>query len=158
MTGFVVRVYGIYVSEQSEILLTDEFIKGKYITKFPGGGLDYGEGTRECLAREMLEETGQEFVVLDHFYTTDFFVESAFDKDKQVISIYYLIKPENDLKFLLKKQKFDFAELKEGAQTFRMLPLSQLNEDELTLVIDKRVVNMINSTQSSQSFHKGSQR
>lgn len=68
----MIRVYGIYINEREEVLLSDEFIYGREVTKFPGGGLEFGEGTRECLEREMMEETGHRFEVLDHLYTTDF--------------------------------------------------------------------------------------
>jgi len=95
---FVVRVYGICYDQERGILVSDEFIYGQYICKFPGGGLQFGEGTIDCLKREMMEEAGQEFEVLEHFYTTDFFVPSAFDADVQVLSIYYFIRPLQPLK------------------------------------------------------------
>ena len=55
------------------VLVADELIHGRYITKFPGGGLEFGEGTLDAIKREMMEETGIEIEVLSHFYTTDFF-------------------------------------------------------------------------------------
>ena len=91
---FVVRTYGIYLDPLKGLLVSDEHIKGRNITKFPGGGLEFGEGTLECLKREMMEETGCEFQIDEHFYTTDFFVESVFDPTKQVISIYGSKLPE----------------------------------------------------------------
>lgn len=80
---FIIRVYGIYFDLKKGLLVSDEIIKGRKITKFPGGGLEFGEGTIECLFREMLEETGQEFDIQTHFYTTDFFVESVFDSKRE---------------------------------------------------------------------------
>ena len=55
---FTIRVYGILFDENKRILVSDEFIRGDYFTKFPGGGLEIGEGTRDCLKREFKEETG----------------------------------------------------------------------------------------------------
>nr|MCU0376467.1 NUDIX domain-containing protein [Chitinophagaceae bacterium] len=55
---FNVRVYGILINEQGELLVADEKIRGGYYTKFPGGGLEFGEGTRDCLVREFQEELG----------------------------------------------------------------------------------------------------
>ena len=56
MALFNIRVYGILKDSQNRILVTDEFIRGNYFTKFPGGGLEFGEGTRDCLKREFKEE------------------------------------------------------------------------------------------------------
>ena len=139
---FTIRVYGIYI-EGGRLLVSDEYIYGKYVTKFPGGGLDFGEGTLDCLKREMVEETGQEVDELEHFYTTDFFVPSAFDPTKQVISIYYLMKFIEPLRLKIAEKRFDFAELKNDAQSFRWVKISELEEKEFTLPIDKAVGRMI---------------
>lgn len=77
---FIIRVYGILINENKEVLLSDEYYKGVKITKFPGGGLNYGEGTIDCLKREALEEFGQPIEVIEHFYTTDFFKNHFFTK------------------------------------------------------------------------------
>ena len=84
---FTVRVYGILFDEHKRILVSDEFIRGDYFTKFPGGGLELGEGTRDCLKREFKEETGLDVIVGDHLYTTDYFQQSAFNPNDQIISI-----------------------------------------------------------------------
>lgn len=138
MPTFTIRVYGICIEEDA-VLVSDEFIYGKYVTKFPGGGLDFGEGTIDCLKREMLEETLQEVDVLDHFYTTDFFVPSAFDPSRQVISIYYLMKFREAPRFRTTDKVFDFPELKNDAQSFRWIKKSKLSEGDFTLAIDKVV-------------------
>jgi 8-oxo-dGTP diphosphatase len=140
--SFTIRVYGICI-EAGNVLVSDEFIYGKYITKFPGGGLCFGEGTLDCLKREMIEEANQEVEVLEHFYTTDFFVPSAFDPTKQVISIYYLMKFKESLKIKIAEKKFDFSELKDDAQSFRWIRISDLGEKDFTLPIDKVVGQMI---------------
>jgi 8-oxo-dGTP diphosphatase len=143
-----IRVYGIYI-EQDRVLVTDEFVYGKYVTKFPGGGLQSGEGTIDCLRREMIEETQQDVEVLEHFYTTDFFVPSAFDPTRQVISIYYLIKFIEPVKFRISEKQFDFPELKDGAQSFRWIKISELGENSFTLAIDKVVGKMISKKSGS---------
>src|ERR1700752_1824784 len=94
---FNVRAYGILVQD-GKLLVSDEFIKGKEITKLPGGGLEYGEGLTDCVIREFKEELNITVSVKDHFYTTDFFVASAFNASSQVISIYYIVKAEEELK------------------------------------------------------------
>src|SRR5436189_3652887 len=84
-----VRVYGILLDESRQVLVSDEFIRGSYYTKFPGGGLEFGEGTRDCLKREFMEEMSLQVDVGEHIYTTDFFQLSAFNPAHQIVSIYY---------------------------------------------------------------------
>jgi ADP-ribose pyrophosphatase YjhB (NUDIX family) len=91
MYPFNVRVYGLLINADNEILISDEQEYGMRFTKFPGGGLEHGEGLIDGLKREFIEECGAEVEVTDHFYTTDFYVKSAFN-DSQVISVYYLVK------------------------------------------------------------------
>ena len=60
MSCFNVRVYGIMFNGQKQVLVSDEYIRGGYYTKFPGGGLEFGEGTLDCIKREWQEELGQD--------------------------------------------------------------------------------------------------
>ena len=144
---FNVRVYGICI-HNGNVLVADELIKGREITKFPGGGLEFGEGTLDCIKREFKEEAGQEIEVIRHFYTTDFFVESAFNPESQVISIYYLVKFISELSFAVKNKKFDFIQRTNDVPittgiVFRWIPLKEISEKEFTFVIDKKVAEMI---------------
>jgi 8-oxo-dGTP diphosphatase len=142
MKSFTIRVYGICIHNK-KLLVTDEFIHGHYVTKFPGGGLEWGEWLRECLVREMKEETGEEIEVLDHIYTTDFFLQSKFDANKQVLSVYYWFRFLNTPKFSVKEKPFDFDELIPDAQIFRWVHLENLNSDHFTLPVDKMMVNFL---------------
>ena len=87
MNLFNIRVYGLLINEQKQVLVSDELIRGMYITKFPGGGLEFGEGTRDCLQREFMEEMNLNVTIGDHLYTTDYFQMSAFNPEHQIISI-----------------------------------------------------------------------
>jgi 8-oxo-dGTP diphosphatase len=146
MKTFNVRVYGLLFNEKKEILVTDEFINGVMITKLPGGGLEFGEGTIDCVKREFMEELGWEVQVTNHFYTTDFFQISAFNEDKQIISIYYsliLIDKSKELPIRFKKTKFDFDEMIKDDQIFRWLSINKSLIEDLTFPIDKRVGEML---------------
>lgn len=127
---FNVRVYGIWISE-GRLLVNEEIIRGRRVIKLPGGGLELGEGTIDGLRREWMEELGLEIEVRQHFYTTDFFQQSAFD-DSQVISIYYLVSANDAL---------DIQNTEQNERTFWM-PLAEVNEETFTLPID-RVVGLM---------------
>ena len=140
---FNLRVYGILLDENQNVLVSDELVQGKYITKFPGGGLEFGEGTIDAIKREMMEETNTEVEITGHFYTTDFFQASAFNPFAQVISIYYLLKAAGTLNVPIKQQPFDFDEVKDGAISFRKIPLKTITEEEFTFPIDKKVASLL---------------
>lgn len=140
---FNVRVYGILFDENKNVLVSDELIHGKYITKFPGGGLEFGEGTIDAIKREMMEETNTQAEVLEHFYTTDFFQVSAFNPHSQVLSIYYLLKAISPLAVPIKQKPFDFYKIKEGAISFRKIPISEISEEHFTFPIDKKVALLL---------------
>ena len=149
---FNIRVYGILINEKQQVLVSDEFIRGAYITKFPGGGLEFGEGTRECLQREFMEEMNLKVKVTDHIYTTDFYQQSAFNAAHQIISIYYFAKALEPITAPLRNKPFDFDEqqLKMYAETgetetFRFIDWNDFSEEAVTLPIDKYVVNLLKS-------------
>jgi 8-oxo-dGTP diphosphatase len=150
MHRFNLRVYGILLGPNSEILVSDEYIRGKFYTKFPGGGLEFGEGTRDCLKREFQEEMGLDVEIGDHIYTTDFFQLSAFNPVDQIISIYYFARPLEPITCALRDKPFDFDEEqlvvykeKNEIETFRFIPLHQFSEEAVTLPIDKIVARMV---------------
>jgi 8-oxo-dGTP diphosphatase len=145
-----IRVYGILINEQNEILVSDELIRGMKITKFCGGGLEEGEGTRDCLAREFIEEMNLKVEVGEHIYTTDFFQPSAFREGDQIMSIYYKVKALDTITAPLRCIPFDFDEREmkiyereKEIETFRFIPMQDFNEDCMTLPIDKIVAKMI---------------
>lgn len=140
---FNVRVYGIMIDDKNRVLICDELIKGHEITKFPGGGLEHGEGTIDCIKREFIEETAHEIEVIGHFYTTDFYQKSAYNANHQIISIYYLVKPKTAFNVKTTESIFDFANKTDYAQTFRWISLNTINENDFTLPIDKKVGELL---------------
>jgi len=150
MPNFNIRVYGILINDKKQVLVADEHIRGGFYTKFPGGGLEFGEGTRDCLKRELKEELGIEAEIGAHIYTTDYFQMSAFRPDDQIISIYYFAKPLEELKVPLRDKPFDFDEkLMEiynntgETETFRLIDWEKFSAEIVTLPIDKIVAKMI---------------
>ncbi len=146
--NFTVRVYGILMDSAQRILVSDEFIRGEYFTKFPGGGLEFGEGTRDCLKREFKEETNLDVTIGEHLYTTDFFQISAFNKTDQIISIYYYAHTKEPIKLATKTTLFDFApeqiaDPNGESEVFRWIELKNLDEACVSLPIDKVVVKMV---------------
>ena len=145
-----IRIYGILINDENQILVSDEYIRGKYYTKFPGGGLEEGEGTRDCLKREFKEEMDLDVEVGDHIYTTDFYLKSAFNPDDQIISIYYFVTPAEPIRFQLTHSKFYFTENqlkiyseRSEIETFRFIDLKNFSEEEVTLPIDKIVAGLM---------------
>jgi 8-oxo-dGTP diphosphatase len=142
---FNVRVYGLLINAENEVLISDEQEYGIQFTKFPGGGLEYGEGLIEGLKREFVEECNTEVEVINHFYTTDFFVKSAFN-DSQIISVYYLVKAVSDLRFATKTVVFDFDGEGDVLQSFRWIKLSELTVDTFTFPTDQYVADLLLKT------------
>lgn len=150
MPYFNIRVYGILINANKQVLVSDEYIRGNYYTKFPGGGLEFGEGTRDCLKREFKEEMDLTVDVCDHFYTTDFFQMSAFNPEHQIVSIYYLVNALEKIKTPLRDKLFDFDERQLAVyndtgetETFRFIDWDDFSAESVTLPIDKVVAELV---------------
>lgn len=150
---FTIRVYGILKDSKNRVLVSDEFIRGSYYTKFPGGGLELGEGTRDCLKREFKEETNLDVTIGDHIYTTDFYQMSAFNNTQQIISIYYYVIANEPIDLVTKTALFDFqphqvADPKGEAEVFRWIEWEDFTEEKVSLPIDKVVVRLLKEKSS----------
>ncbi len=150
MPNYTIRVYGLWINKEDEshlpdgqVLLSDERIGAQEFTKFPGGGMEKGEGTIDCLRREWREELDTEIEIISHFYTTDFYQASAFHIDTQVMSIYYLVKALPASSNIFSSVKNDFSYKNEREESFRFVAVGDLMEDDLTFPIDKHVVKML---------------
>ena len=148
--SFNIRVYGLLINEQKQVLVSDEYIRGEYYTKFPGGGMEIGEGTRDCLKREFMEEMDLEVAIRDHLYTTDFYQVSAFNAAHQIISIYYYVTPMGPITVPLRTRPFDFDarqmevyERTRMTETFRFIDWELFTAESVTLPIDKIVASLV---------------
>lgn len=140
MSYFNVRVYGLLINDNNEVLVSDEQSGERTFSKFPGGGLELGEGLIDALKREFMEECNAEIEVLDHLYTTDFYEKSSFN-DSQILSIYYLVKARHPLELNFKTDLFDFDE--GNLQSFRWIDLDVLNTDDVTFKTDKTAIELL---------------
>ena len=142
MKRYNIRVYALVIWND-QLLVTDEFRMGMRMTKFPGGGHEWGEGLADTVRRECEEELFQTPVEIEHFYTTDFFIASAFREEDQLISIYYKVRlpfPEN---VPAVHEVFAFPEEIDGAQIFRWLPMSEVSPEQFTFPIDRKVAELL---------------
>ncbi|MFT3933696.1 MAG: NUDIX domain-containing protein [Chitinophagaceae bacterium] len=147
---FTIRVYGILINENKQVLVSDEHIRGNYYTKLPGGGLELGEGTRDCLKREFMEEMNLKVEVGNHIYTTDYFQMSAFNPADQIIAIYYFARALEPITAPLRTKPFDFDEQQKQTyertretETFRFVNWEDFSAEAVTLPIDKIVADMV---------------
>ena len=53
---FNVRVYGLLLNQQNQVLIAEEKHYNTFVRKFPGGGLQFGEGTIDAVKHEFREE------------------------------------------------------------------------------------------------------
>jgi 8-oxo-dGTP pyrophosphatase MutT (NUDIX family) len=138
MQRFNIRVYGILINEKKQILVADEFIRGGRYTKFPGGGLEFGEGTRDCLKRELKEELGIDSKIEEH-----------------IISIYYFATALEEIKSPIRVNPFDFDEKQMEiyhqtgeTETFRLIEWDDFSEEIVSLPIDKIVAGLVKNKYS----------
>lgn len=146
----VVRVYGILINSQKQVLVSDELIRGGHYTKFCGGGLEKGEGTIDCLKREYMEEMGLRIEVKEHLYTTDYYQPSAFHPDHQILSIYYRVEAIEEIHKPIRLHPFEFDETQmllyaqSGAiESFRFIDWDDFSAESVTLPIDKIVAGLL---------------
>ena len=139
--SFNIRVYGVLLNENEEVLLSDERRFGKQFTKFPGGGLEQGEGIKDCLIREFKEELDIVVSVGELVYLTDFYQVSAFNKEDQIISIYYEVFTKEINRIEAKSTPFDFDG--NAIESHRWVSITDLKESDVTFPIDQLVVRKL---------------
>jgi ADP-ribose pyrophosphatase YjhB (NUDIX family) len=137
--NYNLRVYGLLVKDDA-VLVTDEFRAGMIMTKFPGGGLEKGEGLSDCLIREFDEEIGMKVAVEHFFYVNDFLQVSQFNPKDQLLSFYYFVSSDELTKV---PKSIPKAELKLGEQSFRWVKITDLNANEFTFPIDRIVIRKL---------------
>jgi len=141
---FVIRVYGLILNSRQEVLIAEEYHYNTFMRKFPGGGLEFGEGPVACLRRELAEELHVELDLEDctHLHTTDFYAPSAFNPSLQVVGIYYLINAKPELEAQFREEYLLPAE--NGIEQFRWVKISELKADDITFPTDRQALEKLN--------------
>ena len=143
LTKFTVRVYGLCI-QSGKVLLVEEKLNGLTFTKFPGGGLEFGEGLLEALSREIQEELATTCEITNHFYTSDFFQQSAFNAAEQLISVYYFITLKDGPS--IEKFPMQRSQSSNHSLLFFWADLDEVSESWVTFPIDKIVVAKLKAT------------
>ena len=139
---FNVRVYGCLTHPDLGILTSVAKIQSRTSRKFPGGGLEWGEGIRDCLQREFLEELDLPVQAGAHIYTTDFFQRSAFRPNEQVISIYMEAIPNDGT-----KERLEDLQAIEKNHRAEWISLHNFHEDLFELPTDRAFAQLMKQQQ-----------
>ena len=127
-----VRVYGTVVKNNTVLTLYEEYA-GEHLMKFPGGGLEFGEGLTDCLHREFEEELNVKIRIIDHLYTQEDFLVSRFRDNEQLLSIYYLVEIVDENEFLIIDpciEKIEWTPIIQPENPFQ-LPIDKIVFDKL---------------------------
>lgn len=90
MIKFNARCYAVIRSSQDRVLVMMERWKGVDLNKFPGGGLELGEGLLECIYREIDEEFERnEHLNYKHLHTPTGCFSSRFKPQEQLLLNYF---------------------------------------------------------------------
>jgi len=140
MKKFNIRCYGLIINDRRELLLSDEFRFEKSFTKFVGGGLEFGESTKDCLQREIREELELDASIGDLFYVNDFYQVSAFNKNDQMFSFYFFVDKIDCSKIIANQHSYP---LSSDGEKFRWKKISELTQADVTFPIDKVVIQKL---------------
>lgn len=139
-TNFNIRVYGLLINELNQVLISDECRNGFSFTKFPGGGMEFGEGFKETLIREFQEELGLEIHVNELFYFNEFFQASKFNPKDQLFSFYYKVSYADWKSIITNKHD---VPLKTEGEKHRWISLNELKKELFTFPIDQLVAEKL---------------
>ena len=137
MSQFNLRVYAFIINDKQEVLLSDEYEFGTFFTKFPGGGVEYGEGILDALKRELKEELNVDVLSSEFIFFNDFYQSSQFHVDRQITCFYYLV--QCDTISHLGKEKY-LIPFHEPQEKQRWKKITELNSMDLSFQIDQKAL------------------
>ncbi len=118
-----VSVKALILDDKKRFLLTKE---SDGVWEMPGGGLDFGESIRECLIRELREETGFEIIRMKN--QPSYFVTERDNKGKWKALAIYEVEVKNlefvpseecvEIKFFTAEEALTLDTLYPGARKF----------------------------------------
>lgn len=147
----IVRVYGFLMNAEGEILISDEFHHGMRMRKFPGGGLQLGEGTAEALRRELIEEMELDFFPSRLVHTTSTFIRSVFNPEHQVMGVYYYV-PIPDSILLSRFKSEPTHASNNGDVFFSWSRIEALSADDFTFPMDQEAWGVFKTQYDSGLF------
>lgn len=132
--NFNIRVYGV-LEKNLSVLISDEIKGGTKMTKFPGGGLEFGEGLEDAVIREFKEELDISVKVDKLLYINEFLQVSAFKDNDQLLCVYYKVSQTCNNEIITVNEPFET--LNEELQCFRWVSKKALITSMFTYPIDK---------------------
>lgn len=140
MTGkFNIRIYGIW-QRHGQILISHEQSGDLAFHKFPGGGLEQGEGIADALRREFMEELGVNIHTPRLFYINENYIPSAFDPTEQLISVYFRVQSGDE------PVQMGFEEMRWGKPykvNFKWVPEAEILPSLFHFPVDKNVAEKL---------------
>ena len=143
---FNIRVYGLLFNGNGQLLLSRERFRQKEMLKFPGGGLEWGEGVLDALQREFREELSLEVAPDGRPHVSEPFIQSAFSDEAQIVAVHYRVRtvnPEDLTRLNLKPTASE--QTSKGAQIierFWQHP-RYLDPAQLTFEMDREAINRL---------------
>ena len=134
------RVYGFLINNSRQVLVSAERFKGIPLIKFPGGGVEWGEGLQDALIREFKEELKISIRVNENIYFNDFPVESAIDKRYQVQAFFYHVEPLEPMRF---STVLSLEPPEKNTENFIWVDLENLSEELFTFEIEKQAARTL---------------
>jgi 8-oxo-dGTP pyrophosphatase MutT (NUDIX family) len=131
---FNIRVYALVV-KNNRLLISEEQHGGFFLRKFPGGGLQFGEGVLQALHRELKEELDADVDSASLLCVTEDFVVSFLNNKQQVIGVHYLVDLKQDYsdEFL----NNNHLEIENGHIQFKWVSIDSLTAEDFTSSVDK---------------------
>lgn len=140
---FNVRVYMVVTRKAhdgaEEVLVSYERLPLGGVMKFPGGGLEWGEGTAACLRREALEELGQTVEVGSLIHLSQQTHVSSFDANHQVLAVHYAAELTGEVMFDDDGELGDVCGKRVAMRTQRLgwRPVEDLRPEEFRFASDR---------------------